>query len=87
MPKIQFHDPTTKDHPIYLPKADLRTPVTLWGIFSCFPTPKPSLQMLEECKDVLLLTPDGQWNLYSDVYPRNEENTMDWEGNTAENKD
>ena len=33
------------------------------------------------------MTSDGPWNPHPDVYARNEENMMDWEGNMVELKD
>ena len=85
--KIQVEDPTIEDHSIFFKDYDFRIPMSLWGIFSYFPTTKPTSQMLEDTDDVFLLTPDGQWNPHSDVCPRNEETTMDLEGNMVEKKD
>ena len=36
---------------------------------------------------MFLLTPDSQLNKKSDVYARNEENMLDWEGNMTEEKE
>jgi len=48
--------------------------------FSYFVSRRPKNAELEEC-NVLLMTPGGPRNSHSDVYARNEENMMDWEGN------
>ena len=57
-PKIQVVDPTVENHSIYFMDEGLRIPLSLWGVFSYFPTSKPIKRMLDECEDVLLLTPD-----------------------------
>ncbi len=86
VPKIQVTEPTIEDHSISLPSEDLRIPLSLWGIFSYFPMYKPSREQMEECENVYLLTPNGQWNPHTDVYAKNEENILDWEGNIVEPK-
>ena len=40
-PKIQVNDPTTNDHSIYFPNTGFRIPLSLWGVFSYFPSLKP----------------------------------------------
>ena len=80
--KIHVHDPDVTDHSIFFPNVSLRIPLSLWGIFSYFPTSKPTLVDLQENdENILLLTPDGPWNPHSDTFARNEENLTDWEGN------
>jgi hypothetical protein len=86
-PKIHTSDPTVNDHSIYFPDDDFRIPLSLWGVFSYFPTSKPTTQILEDCEDLFLLTPGGQWNPHSDAYAKNEENMLDWEGNMVEKRD
>jgi hypothetical protein len=71
-PKIQEEDPTKSSHSIYFRGADLRIPLALWGIFSYFPTTKPLEKTLEECEDVLILTP-SRWNPHDPAYAHNEE--------------
>ena len=41
-PKIQVTDPTEEDHAITFPETGFRIPLSLWGIFSYFPTTKPT---------------------------------------------
>ena len=53
-------------------------------IFSCFATKKPSDDDIEECEDVLHLTPPGNWNPNSKVCTKNEANILDFEGNMIE---
>ena len=84
-PKIQVRDPTEEDHSIFSPSDNVRIPLSLWGVFSYFPSRMPTRAELLEC-DVLVLTPKGSWNPHSDLYARNEENMMDWEGQMVEKK-
>ena len=43
-PKIQVGDPSVEDHLIYFPEEKSRIPLSLWGVFSYFPTSKPSVE-------------------------------------------
>jgi hypothetical protein len=46
--KIQLSDPTEQDHSIYFPETFFRIPMSLWGVFSYFPTSAPTaLEMME----------------------------------------
>ena len=85
-PKIQVNDLTTSDHSIYFPETNFRIPLSLWGVFSYFPSSKPMAQTLQETEEVYLLTP-SRWNPHCDSYAQNEENMLDWEGNMVERKD
>ena len=85
-PKIQVNDPTTSDHSIYFPETNFRIPLSLWGVFSYFPSSKPTAQTLQETEEVYLLAP-SRWNPHCDSYAQNEENMLDWEGNMVERKD
>ena len=74
-----------EDHSIWFPAASFRIPLSLRGIFSYFLTRKPTRDELQSCDDVLVMTPQSHsWNPHSDVYARNEENMLDWEGNMLE---
>lgn len=86
VPKIHVHDPTVEDHSIYFKDQDLRIPLSLWGIFSYFPSRKPCEQdQLDD--NILFITPDGpEWNPHSDSYARNEESFLDWRGMIIEPK-
>ena len=82
VPKIQLPDPDVTDHSIYFVDAEFRITLSLRGIFSYFPSRKPTQSELEAVDDVLVLTPQGQtWDPDSVVYACNEENMIDWEGN------
>jgi hypothetical protein len=85
-PKIQVRDPDVGDHAITFPETGFRIPLALWGIFSYFPTSKPSTETLNGSKDVYLLTPD-KWNPHADMYAINEESMLDWEGNIKDVKE
>ena len=85
VPKIQLSDPTESDHSLYFPEGELRIPLSLWGVFSYFPTAKPSAETCNATDEIYMLTPN-KWDPHSDVYARNEENMLDWEGNIVEKK-
>ena len=82
-PKIQIDDPSIEDHSIYFKETGLRIPLSLDGVFSYFPTNKPSEEKLMESEDIYLLTPE-HWNPNSMAYAKNEESMLDWEGNLVE---
>jgi hypothetical protein len=83
-PKIHVDQAGVEDHSIYCQEANLRIPLALWGIFSYFPSRMPTETELDEC-DKIIITPDGpEWNPHSDVYARNEENYLDWQGHIVE---
>ena len=55
--KIHCDDPTVRDHAIELPKTGFKIPLHLWGVFSYFPTSKPTEEFLQETEEVYMLTP------------------------------
>jgi hypothetical protein len=57
-PKIQVEDPTTEVHCLHFQEEKVKIPLLLHGIFSYFPTTKPSVETIEGCEEVLELTPD-----------------------------
>jgi hypothetical protein len=85
-PKIQVTDPTVDDHSICFPETGFRIPLSLWGMFSYFPTSKPTALLMKETDDIYLLT-TSRWNPHDDSYATNEENMLDWEGNIITKKD
>jgi hypothetical protein len=85
-PKIHVNDPSVDDHAIIFEETGFRIPLSLWGVFSYFPTIKPTVDDHDSLDEVYSLTP-SKWNPHSDVYARNEENMIDWEGNLTEKRD
>ena len=84
-PKIQCDQPTVEDHSLSFPDSDIRIPLQLHGVFSYFPTRRPTESELEECQKVFI-TPDSQdWNPHCQSYDNNERSMLDFEGNMAEN--
>ena len=83
--KIHTADPTTKDHAMVFPETGLTIPLSLNGVFSYFPTTKPTQLMLSKPPDVYMLTPTT-WNPHSDSYAINEESILDWEGNIKDRR-
>ena len=86
VPKIHATSPTEEHHAMTFQETNFRIPLSLHGIFSYFPTSKPSIQELEEPEDVYVLTPTIL-NPHSDAYVINEESMLDWEGNMKHEKD
>ena len=58
-PKIQMDDPGIDDHAIYFKETDFRIPLQLKGIFSVFPTSKPTRNTLLNSENVYLLTTES----------------------------
>lgn len=85
-PKIQLEDPGEEDHAVTFPETGFRIPLSLWGVFSCFTSTKPTKDDLEDPTDVYMLTPPN-WNPHSTVYADNEESMLDWEGNLRQGRD
>ena len=84
-PKIQVTSPSEDDHSLYFPDDGFRIPLSLWGVFSYFPSSKPTASMLEHSDDVYLITPE-RWNPHDEAYAVNEENMLDWEGHMIDRK-
>ena len=85
-PKIHSENPSIDDHCLYFEEEKLRIPLSLMGIFSYFVTRKPVEDDLDN-SELIYLTPDSpKWNPHSDIYARNEETFLDWEGNLIDRK-
>ena len=86
VPKIHSDNPSVEDHSLYFEEDTLRVPLSLMGTFSYFVTRKPVEADLEG-SEMVYLTPDSpQWNPHSDIYARNEETFLDWQGNLIDRK-
>ena len=81
VPKIHCNDPDVSGHTLYFEEKKLRMPLQLNGIFSHFQCQTPTEEDIESCDEtkVLFLTPEGVWDLNSDVHATNEANMMDFE--------
>ena len=86
VPKIHKEDPNGDDHAITFMETGFRIPLSLWGIFSYFPTSKPTHDDLLNPSEVYILSP-ATWNPHSDAYSMSEESMLDWEGNMQHKKD
>ena len=86
VPKIHKEDPTVDDHAITFLETGFQIPLSLWGIFSYFPTSKPTHDSLLNPNEVYILSP-ATWNPHSDAYLTNEESMLDWEGKMQPNRD
>ena len=86
VPKIHKEDPTVDDHAITFVEMGFQIPLSLWGIFSYFPTSKPTYDDLLDPNEVYILSP-ATCNPHSDAYSTNEESMLDWEGNMQPKRD
>ena len=84
-PKIHSNNPSVEDHSIYFPGSEFRITLTLDGVFSGFPSSKPSVDSLRDCDNIYMLTP-SRWDPHDPVYRLNEESMMDWRGEMVEKK-
>ena len=84
-PKIHVLDPSPEDHAIIFDETEFKIPLSLHGIFSYFPTSKPTVEDLNGLEDVYLITPPV-WNPHNPAYAINEEGITDWEGGIVEKK-
>ena len=82
--KIHTKDPTVEDHSIYFEEIDLRIPLSLAGVFSCFPTRKPTPQDLLDGEKIVISPEGPQWNPHSESYKVNEDLQLDWKGEMIE---
>ena len=57
-PKIHCDDPMVRDHAIEFPETGFKIPLSLWGVFSYFPTSKPTEEFLQETEEIYMLTPN-----------------------------
>jgi hypothetical protein len=80
VPKIHVEDPSANDHAIIFSETGFRIPLKLWGVFLYFPTSKPSTEDHDCIDEVYVLTPSN-WDPHTNVFARNEESMIDWEGN------
>lgn len=71
VPKIQIDDPSNEDHAIIFQETGFRIPLKLHGVFSYFPTSKPTPEALDSNNNVYVLTPSN-FDPNSDNYTYNE---------------
>ena len=71
------------DQALVFKETGFRIPLSIHGIFSFFPTTKPTENELQVGHDVYILTPEC-WNPHTDTYSENEASMLDWEGNMRE---
>ena len=81
-PKIHTYDSSVTDHCLHF-KNYLKITMSLHGIFSYFLMTKPTLEMLQECEDIFLLTP-STWDSHNTAFSNNEEKMLNWQRNMIE---
>ena len=86
VPKIHKGDPPVDDHMITFVETRFRIPLSLWGIFSYFPSSKPTHDNLLNPNEVYIISP-ATWNPHSNAYSTNDESMLDWEGNMQPKRD
>ena len=79
IPKIHLNNPDVEGHSIFFAETNFRTPLSLKGVFLYFYVSKPTVEVLNECDDVYLITP-MTWNPHNDAYAANEDIMIDWQG-------
>ena len=84
--KIHTMNLTAEDHAITIPETGFRIPMMLWGIFSYFPTSKPTADALQAGNNAYILTPTT-WNPHTDIHAANEDSMLDWEENIKERRE
>ena len=84
-PNIQVYEPTIEDHSLIFPDTRFRIPLLLWGIFSYFPTCKPTSTNMQNYNDIYILT-TYQFNPHDELYAANEDTMLYWESNMVEQK-
>ena len=84
--KIHTTNPTTNDHSIIFPSTGFRITLFLHGIFSFFPSNKPTNDDLQVGYDTYVLTP-AVWHPHSTACADNEAGRVDCEGNIKEKED
>ena len=57
IPKVHLNNPDVEGHSIFFSETIFRIPLSLKGVFLYFPVSKPTVEVLNECEYVYLLTP------------------------------
>ncbi len=71
VPKHLARDPTKATHSIYIPKQNIRLPLSICGVISCLPVRKPSVTEIENSRWVIL-TSNREWDPHSEEFEANE---------------
>jgi len=71
VPKIQCEDPAVDDHCVSFVDSDLRIPLQLNGVFSCFYARVTTERELNECENVFLTPDSSDWNPHCKSYELN----------------
>ena len=72
-----MNDLNVEDHYIFFGHDNLQMPLLLHGIIFYFISRTPTHQESIVGNDILLMTPDGNWNPRCSSYATNEENILD----------
>ena len=69
VPKFQCDDPSLEDHALVMANKMI-IPLLLIGVFSYFPTSRPTEEDLNNVEYISTITPDN-WNPHSDMFQNN----------------
>ena len=85
--KVQSLNPKKYHHSTHFPDENLRMPLRLHGVFSCFPSKKPLVSLLNYFYNNILFLTTGKINQHNEIYSENELAMLDREGKTIEKED
>ena len=76
VPKVQSTNPTMQHHSMHFPEDNLRIPLRQCEIFSCFPSSKPSLHVLNDNNVKCLFLTIGLIDPHSKTYGEKERSML-----------
>ena len=82
--KVLSTNSTMQHHSMCFPEENSRIPLGLHGVFSCFPSSKPSLDVLNDNDFKVLFLTIGQIDPHNKMHGENERTMLDHEGNTID---
>ena len=82
--KVKSKHPTKYHHSMCFLDEDLRMPLSLHGVFSCFPSKNPSASASNDYENKILFLTTGNVNPHSKIYSENERAMLDHECNIRE---
>jgi len=78
--KIHTKEPLKSDHCIILDSDQLHISLQLNGIFSFFPSRRPTKEELETCGTIFITPDSASWDSYSTHFAENEKMYTDYDG-------
>ena len=78
--KIHITNPTVENHSVFFPKTKLRIHLSLYGVFSYFPTHNSTTKDLLKGEKIIIMPEGPTWNPHSEHFSLNEDSYLDWNG-------